>query len=170
MDIESYKALSHVIVHDTSAVVKQLQKELAKEKRAHKLSVHKHESLLKLCEERFDDFHEEVGPVTFCAECGSALSIRYDDYPVIFTFKRNIGVIPVCRDCEYLGKLRLVESKVKGSIWLDPMTLEIELFYRIMQDEGTQDDQKLFAAFIIQHAFRREWDWRNPMDQGGTGG
>ena len=31
MDIESYKALSQVIVHDTLSVVKQLQKELAKD-------------------------------------------------------------------------------------------------------------------------------------------
>ncbi len=38
MDIESYKALSQVIVHDTLSVVKHLQKELAKEKRAHTLT------------------------------------------------------------------------------------------------------------------------------------
>ena len=62
MDIRSYKALSQVIVHDTLSIVKQLQKELAKEKRAHKLSAHKHESLLEMIDQ---DFHEEVGPVTF---------------------------------------------------------------------------------------------------------
>ena len=104
MDIESYKALSQVIVHDTLSVVKQLQKELAKEKRAHKLIAHKHESLLEMIDQ---DFHEEVGPVTFCAGCGSALNIRYGDFPTIFTFKRNkAGVLKieglgVCHDCDY---------------------------------------------------------------------
>ena len=51
MDIESYKALSQVIVHDTLSVVKQLQKELAKEKRAHKLTTRKHESLLEFIDQ-----------------------------------------------------------------------------------------------------------------------
>jgi len=168
MDIRSYKALSQVIVHDTLSIVKQLQKELAKEKRAHKLSAHKHESLLEMIDQ---DFHEEVGPVRFCAGCGSALNIRYGDFPTIFTFKRNkagvlrIEGLGVCHDCDYEN----LSSKVKRSIWLDPIYLPSNVFERIIQDEGTQDDLNIAAAFIIQHAFRRECDWRNPRDWGGTG-
>ena len=85
MDIESYKALSQVIVHDTLSVVKQLQKELAKEKRAHNLTTRKHESLLEFIDQ---DWGEHI-EVFYCPGCGCTSNTHNNTYYGTFTFRRN---------------------------------------------------------------------------------
>ena len=85
MDIESYKALSQVIVHDTLSVVKQLQKELAKEKRAHNLTTRKHESLLEFIDQ---DWGEHI-EVFYCPGCGCTSNTHNSTYYGTFTFRRN---------------------------------------------------------------------------------
>ena len=164
MDIESYKALSQVIVHDTLSVVKQLQKELAKEKRAHKLTTRKHESLLEFIDQ---DWGEHI-EVFYCPGCGCTSNTHNNTYYSTFTFRRNeAGVLKLenvlfCQACDYEN----VSSKLKASKWLEPIPdwyyEENQLNQRIYDDEVTEHDLKLAAALIIQHAFRRDWDWRKP--------
>jgi len=164
MDIESYKALSQVIVHDTLSVVKQLQKELAKEKRAHKLTTRKHESLLEFIDQ---DWGEHI-EVFYCPGCGCTSNTHNNTYYGTFTFRRNeAGVLKLedvsfCEACDYEN----VSSKLKVARWLEPIPdWDYEhdgLDQRIRDDKVTEDDLKLAAALIIQHAFRRLWNWRNP--------
>ena len=170
MDIRSYNALSQVIVHDTLSIVKQLQKELAKEKRAHKLIAHKHESLLDFVEEEANDLSPFL-----CPGCNCWMNLFGPTYTGGYTFRRNeAGVLKLedvsfCEACDYEN----VSSKLKVARWLEPIPdfyyEGTQLEQRIYDDEVTEDDLKLAAALIIQHAFRREWDWRNPRDWGGTG-
>ena len=166
MDYETHKALSHVIEHENLSVIKQLRKELAKEKHAHKLTRHEYESLIELIP-TMKKYNSDCVPF-LCPACNQWFDLDADVLlEHFFVFKRDLNgdikleMTEVCYDCYYdrphtckNESIWLSEGKFPG---LDEYADFVDAYYTASYRNGV--DMKTVAALIIQRAFRHNWDW-----------
>tara|TARA_B100000686_G_C16711619_1_gene929499 strand:- start:1000 stop:1449 length:450 start_codon:yes stop_codon:yes gene_type:complete len=110
-----------------------------------------------------------------CPGCGKKYYIGVGAQELSgLSFKRNeAGVLKLqdvsfCMDCPYQKTL----SKLKLSKWLQPVAWtdpSDDYYYSVHDDWGqricdnkvTENDFRLCATLIIQHAFRNKWDVHN---------